>query len=249
MKNALTLLLFFLTTSLGFAQADSTRYNPTGLRYDVLQYPWSINLDAMRFIHQIPSIQLSLSYRLKYRFEVESELTYYLTPTISSESDRLDELSVNLKSGAPNFNLSGIGKIFFGDSKISYVGFKLAGGMNQFDISRNVCTESAPTNNDAICRCLNSEYRSDVVKISQFTYGFRFGVTFPISKRLRMDTFLDYSFYKNSKPNLSKFEHNCSSSTWDYRDNLPNTDGLFDDFQRNPVQSFFSYALKFGYAF
>ncbi len=249
-KKYFSVLLFMVFgLSTGFAQADSLTSNPTGLRYDITERPWAIMFDITRTIYRVPSIQLSVSYRPNFRFGFESEFNYYYRNIqLHGLNEVNDFLYVRMNPKKPSLFLSGIGKVFFGHKKITYAGGRLAYGSTHFDLSRQVCTKAEPTTSGELCRCLQVENRSLSLRKSQFLYTLRLGVNLPVTKRVRLDIFCDFTGFIYSALHYDALKHDCQNSWSNYQD-PPKTDGLFQEFTYESNNFFFSSGLKLGYAF
>lgn len=240
-------LSLLLATSI-FAQTATTDTNPTGLRYNITEKPWAIHLDLTRLSYKIPSIQLSASYRPNFRFGFESELNYYLPTEAKNESKRPDAIHIGLSPKKMNWFVSGIGKVYFAQSKTQYIAFKLSSGTTSIDLSRKVCTKAEPATSGAICRCLQTETRELTVSNFNYIYGFRYGVDLPVTPNIRFNTFIDFSWY-NQKLNDHQFLHHACDDPWKYYGDIPKTDGIFGEYQDNYDNFYFSVGVKLGYAF
>ena len=247
MRYIIMLFIALSCLSFSFAQAYSLKINPTGLRYDITKHPWAVMLDITRLNYKARSIQLSASYRPNFRFGFESEMNYYLSTQLKGQSEGMDFLNVQLSKQNPNLFLSGIAKVYVGEKKINYFGWRMAWGSTHLDLSRNVCTEAEPSTSGELCRCLKVEKRSKNVQKNQFLYGARTGVNLPVSKRLRLDMFFDFTGFVNSPISYQSLQHVCEN-TWSNYESVPKTDGLFKEFRPESGNFFFSFGLKIGYA-
>ena len=243
------LLLLFLAFGLptSFAQADSLKTNPTGLRYDITERPWAIMLDLTRLSYKARSIQLSTSYRPNFRFGFESEVNYYLPTQLKSISEGVNQLNVQLSNQKPNLYLSGIAKVYFGKKKINYLGARMAFGSTHFDLSKKVCTQAEPTTSGELCRCLKTEERTLTVQKNQFLYTARTGINLPIHQKIRLDLFFDFTGFLYSPISYNALDHACKN-TWSNFESTPKTDGLFNELTHEINHFFFSFGLKLGYA-
>ncbi len=252
MKYTFILSIFLLTQNISLGQSNWSNYKDstatkTGLRYDILDHPWVVHFDMMRLAYQTPSIQLSGSYRLNYRFGFESEINYYLHSKIKHETTRLDALSIGMSTQKPGWFISGIGKVYFGDSKTQYIAARLVGGSIHLDLSRKVCTEAQVSTSGEICQCLKTEDRQLTVQKNQFLYGLRYGLDYPITHRIRFNTYIDFAKFRYTRPNYQYLAHACDNALPHF-EKSPKTDGIYGEFKEWSSELYFSFGVKIGYA-
>ena len=251
MKYILLFLIFLTGPINSHAQFDwfpEEDTSATAIRYDVLEKPWAIHFDLMRLTYKTPSIQLSASYRLNYRFGFESEINYYLDSKINHETTRLDALAIGMSTQKPSWFISGIGKVYFWDSKTNYIAARFVGGSIHFDLSRKVCTEAQLSSSGEICQCLKTEDRHLTTQKNQFLYGLRYGIDLPLTNRIRFNTYIDFLGHLYSKPNYKHLEHACVKA-WPTFEGVPKTDGLYNEYKEYSNSLYFSFGVKLGYAF
>ncbi len=266
MKYLILLSLLTIGTFRGLSQTtDTNSAQPADAPGEKItssnNYPWVIKIDLTRLLPPIPSFQLSVAKRQSQNWGFESELNYYINYHNPKVPERiLDPLLVNLNQSKINFLVSGIAKRYVGKKENNfYIGVRGAIGAANLQLERNVCTETAPSGE--VCRCLKFETRQLDVKRSIRIFGMRFGFDdIPISKRLKLDTYIDLAgFSSKSNTTYERLQHQ-SSCTQDiayiwrniYYPKLtpaPIKDGILHDFNKKNSKLLFSFGLKFGYAF